>query len=130
MDSVKASLTDMGLCTTINANSIAGTFNIEDHEEIKAFADILDESSSKYFPIKVRGSGYIHQSIFWLNVRNPSNRGLQKGGITAAINNWNDYFSVRFGTNNIIQLNQLNLQSNLLCLGLKRLKFVRENPIT
>ena len=48
MDSVKASLTDMGLCTTINANNIAGTFNIEKHEEIKAFADILDESTSMY----------------------------------------------------------------------------------
>ena len=100
MDSVKASLTDMGLCTTINANTIAGTFNIKKHEEIKAFSDILDESNTKYYPIKVKGSGYIHQSIFWLNVRNPSTsiHGLEKGGITAAINNWNDYFSVRFLT--------------------------------
>ena len=96
VESIKASLTDMGLCTTINANSIAGTFNIEKHEGIKAFADILDESDSKYHPLKIKGSGYIHQSIFWLNVRNPSIRGLQRGEITAAINNWNDYFSVRF----------------------------------
>ena len=95
MDSVKTSLTDMGICTTINANSIAGTFNIRKHEKIKTFADILDGSSSTHYPIKVKGSGYIHQSIFWLNVRNPSIRGLKKGGITAAINNWNDYFSVR-----------------------------------
>ena len=95
MDSVKTSLTDMGICTTINANSIAGTFNVTKHEKIKTFADILDGSSSIHHPIKVKGSGYIHQSIFWLNVRNPSIRGLKKGGITAAINNWNDYFSVR-----------------------------------
>ena len=96
MDSVKASLTDMGLCTTINANSISGTFNSEKHDKIKGFADILDESNSESHPIKVKGSGYIHQSVIWLNVRNPSSRLLQKGGITAAINNWNDYFSVRF----------------------------------
>ena len=95
MESIKTSLTDMGLCTTINANSIASTFNIDKHEGIKEFANILDESDTKHHPIKVKGSGYIHQSIFWLNVRNPSISGLQRGGITAAINNWNDYFSVR-----------------------------------
>ena len=97
MNSVKTSLTDMGLCTTINANSISGTFNTDTHEKIKAFADILDDSDAISQPIKVQGSGYIHQSVIWLNVQNPSSRLLQKGGFTAAINNWNDYFSVRFG---------------------------------
>ena len=57
MNSVKTSLTDMGLCTTINANSISGTFNTHTHEKIKAFADILDDSDAITQPIKVQGSG-------------------------------------------------------------------------
>ena len=42
MESVKTSLTDMGICTTINANSISGTYNIKKHEKIKTFANIIE----------------------------------------------------------------------------------------
>ena len=103
LNTSKAALTDMGLCTTVNSNDIAGTFNIDNYEQMQPFAEILDGRVANSSSLHVVGSGYIHRSIFWLNVRNPNPSAVGsgygatsvKGGISAAINNWNEHFSVR-----------------------------------
>ena len=101
MNSLKNSVTDDGLCTTVNANSMAGTFNLTQYPEIKSFAEMLDGPITNYSQAKVKGSGYLHRVEFWLNVRNPNPTvaaaisGNIGGQINAAINDWNDHFSVR-----------------------------------
>ena len=101
MKSLKHSVTDDGLCTTFNANSMGGTFNISEYYEVKTFADILDRPNTTYSPSKVKGSGYLHRVEFWLNVWNPNptvsaaTSGNIAGSINAAINDWNDHFFVR-----------------------------------
>ena len=105
MNSTKAALTDMGICTTVNSNDIARTFNIDNYEQMQAFAEILDGQGVNTSSLHIVGSGFIHRSIFWLNVRNPNPSAVGpeygansvKGGISAAINNWNEHFSVRSG---------------------------------
>ena len=105
MNSTKAALTDMGICTTVNSNDIARTFNIDNYEQMQAFAEILDGQGVNTSSLHIVGSGFIHRSIFWLNVRNPNPLAVGpeygansvKGGISAAINNWNEHFSVRSG---------------------------------
>ena len=100
--SLKNSITDDGLCVTVNANSMIGTFNDTQSNDIKTFADILDGSVTNHTSAKVKGSGYLHRVEFWLNVRNSNPTasatisGNIAGHIKAAINNWNDHFSVRF----------------------------------
>ena len=101
MQSLKNSVTDDGLCTTVNANSMTGTFNVTQYHEIKTFADILDGPMTNDSSAKVKGSGYLHRVEFWLNVRNPNptvsaaTSGNIAGHINAAINDWNDQFFVR-----------------------------------
>ena len=96
LDTVKASITDKGLCYTINAKSIKNTFKVEKDQRLNTFANILDRPEVENKPITIRGSGYLQRSIFWLNARGSSNRTRSlKGSLSAAINNWNDYFSVR-----------------------------------
>ena len=101
MQSLKNSVTDDGLCTTVNANSMTGTFNVTQYHEIKTFADILDGPMTNDSSAKVKGSGYLHRVEFWLNVRNPNptvsaaTSGNIAGHINAAINDWNDHFFVR-----------------------------------
>ena len=93
---MKASITDKGLCHTINAKSIKKTFNVDKDKRLKSFSDILDRIGAEEKPLTVTGSGYLHQAIFWLNARGSSNKTKSlKGSIIAAINNWDDYFSVR-----------------------------------
>ncbi len=42
-----------------------------------------------------QGSGSIHETVLWLNMRNPM--APQRGGkMRAAINDWRDFFAVRF----------------------------------
>ena len=94
----------MGLCTTVNSNDIGGTFNMDNYEQMKPFAEILDGRAGNASSLHVVGSGFIHRSILWLNVRNPNPSAVGseygansvKGGIIAAINNWNEHFSVRY----------------------------------
>lgn len=94
----------MGLCTTVNSNDIAATFNIYNYKQMEPFAEILDAQDANTSSLHIVGSGFIHRSIFWLNVRNPNPSAVRpeygatsvKGGINAAINNWNEHFSVRF----------------------------------
>lgn len=94
LNTFKASLTDEGLCYTMNAKSVAGTFNVFNDKRLNSFADVLDGTDLK--PLNITGSGYLHQSIFWVHVRGYTEKSwYSQQGITAAINNWEDYFSVR-----------------------------------
>ena len=103
MDSLRPSLTDRGLCTTINSPKIATSYNITINKRGEAFADILDDlNDSNDLPNRVKGSGNLNSAHFWLNVRDFSDDGLvdySRGSVTLAINNWNEYFSVRYETN-------------------------------
>ena len=102
MRTLKNTVTDDGLCATVNANSMAGTFNLTKYPELNSFAEMLDgPMKNHYESLKVKGSGYLHRVEFWLNVRNPNptvsaaTSGNIGGKINAAINDWNDHFSVR-----------------------------------
>ena len=97
MGSLQESLTDNGLCTTINSKGISATFNM-DNDRIISFANMLGKNTTKQVPSRIKGSGYLQRSIFWLNGRSSSTAyGSVKGKIIAAINNWDEYFSVRYG---------------------------------
>ena len=97
LGSLKASITDKGLCHTINAKSIIKTYNVEKDERLKSFSNILDRRGAEEKPLTIAGSGYLHEVTFWVNARGSSNKTKSlKGSITAAINNWDEYFAVRF----------------------------------
>ena len=102
MDSLRPSLTDRGLCTTMNSPKIASSYNTID-KRVDTFAGILDDlNDSNDLPIKIEGSGNLNSARFWLNVRDFSDNGLveySRGSVTLAINDWNEYFSVRYDTN-------------------------------
>ena len=108
MDSVKGSLTDNGLCTTINSKSIAGTFKME-NKRIRSFAKMLNKTSHHEGPRRIKGSGYLQRSTFWLYAGGSSNTGFADGKIVAAINNWNEYLSVRCKNENNIEAMYFNL---------------------
>ena len=95
MDTIKSSLTDMGLCTTINAKRISSTFDLKKNKRVREFAEVLDIGDASDAPLRVTGSGYLHQSTYWLNVQNLVKSGFSRGGMTVAINSWDEYFSVR-----------------------------------
>ena len=96
LDTLKASLTDEGLCYTMNAKSVGSTFNVTNDKRLRSFANILDGKGTDVEPIKVKGSGYLYRSMFWINVRGYTEKSwYSKQGATAAINNWDDYFSAR-----------------------------------
>ena len=97
MDSIKPSLTDMGLCTSINAKSIGDTYDTKKDHRVMEFAEVLDREGPSDSPLKVTGSGFLHQTTYWLNVQNLVKSGFSRGGMTVAINNWEEYFSVRYG---------------------------------
>ena len=79
----------------MNSKSLINTYNIT-NKRVKAFAEIVGTNiTTQDAPGLVNGSGYLQRSTFWLNVRNLSSKGFAKGSMTMAINNWNEYFSVR-----------------------------------
>ena len=85
------------ICHTINAKSIIKTYNVEKDERLKSFSNILDRRGAEEKPQTIAGSGYLHEVTFWVNARGSSNKTKSlKGSITAAINNWDEYFAVRF----------------------------------
>ena len=45
MDSIKSSLTDMGLCTTINAKRISSTFDLKKNKRVREFAEVRKAAS-------------------------------------------------------------------------------------
>ena len=97
MDSVKPSLTDMGLCTSVNAKSIGATYDIVKNKRVREFAEALDREERSDAPLQVTGSGFLHQTTYWLNVQNLVKSGFARGSMTVAINSWGEYFSVRYG---------------------------------
>ena len=86
----------------MNSPKIASSYNTID-KRVDTFAGILDDlNDSNDLPIKIEGSGNLNSARFWLNVRDFSDNGLvdySRGSVTLAINDWNEYFSVRYETN-------------------------------
>ena len=97
MDSIKPSLTDMGLCTSVNAKSIGATYDLKKDQRVREFAEVLDKEGPSDSPLQVTGSGFLHQTTYWLNVQNLVKSGFARGSMTVAINSWGEYFSVRYG---------------------------------
>jgi hypothetical protein len=88
-------LSDAGLCTTVNGNSISETFYTH-NEKMHAFRDILGNDITKSFKVsKISGSGNIHHKKIWLNVRGGTGKIDDRGLMSVAINDWKDYVSVR-----------------------------------
>ena len=98
LDTLKPTLTDRGLCYAINSKSMINTYN-RNNKRMRSFMDVFGTNDINDAPRHVNGSGYLHRSTFWLNVKNQSSIGFSKGRMTAAINNWNEFFSVRWVIN-------------------------------
>jgi hypothetical protein len=92
---ISPSLSDAGLCTTLNGNIIENTFHDGD-SKMKTFKEMLGNDAQKPFkPMTITGSGNIHQKKMWLNVRDVTGPEAAKGIMRVAINDWKDYVSVR-----------------------------------
>jgi hypothetical protein len=92
---VAPSLTDSGLCTTLNGNSIEDTYQ-DSNNKMKDFKEMLGvEGEGPFKPMAISGSGNVHHKKIWLNVRDVRGRAESEGLITVAINEWKDYVSVR-----------------------------------
>jgi hypothetical protein len=92
---VSSTLSDAGLCTTLNGNSIEETFN-DNSERIKRFKELLGSHQNRPFqPMVISGSGNIHHKNIWLNVRDVTSKDEAKGIMSVAINDWKDSVSVR-----------------------------------
>ncbi len=85
-------VTDHGICETVNGNSVRETF--VENERITMFNTMLDRRDQMVVPSKIKGSGSIHKSSFWLNMRDPLNSHI-RGEMLIAVNDWLDFFSVR-----------------------------------
>lgn len=101
-------LTDRGLCYAINSKSITETYS-RTNKRVKSFLDIFGNNVTNDAPKRVNGSGYLHRSTFWLNVRDLSSNRFSQGSMTAAINNWDEYFSVRWEDNSGMILGYIRL---------------------
>jgi hypothetical protein len=91
---VTHSLTDEGICTTINGDTLGNTYK-DDNKKMKEFIDVLDSKSGPTTPMKISGSGHIHKKQMWLNIRDITSQVISKGRTRVAINDWKDYISVR-----------------------------------
>jgi hypothetical protein len=92
---VLPSLSDRGLCTTLNGNSIIDTFH-DSNPKMKDFIEILGNNQPGSFKaMKIHGSGHSHQKLMWLNVKDVTSKEITKGSMNVAINDWKDYVSVR-----------------------------------
>jgi hypothetical protein len=92
---VSPSLSDAGLCTTLNGNSIEDTFE-DSNDKMKSFKEMLGSTGQiKFKPIVISGSGNIHHKKIWLNVRDVTGIAESRGTMSVAINGWRDYISVR-----------------------------------
>jgi hypothetical protein len=88
------SLTDAGLCTTLNGNSMINTFH-DNNKRMKEFIKILVQPTNNTFEaVKFSGIGHSHIKTAWINVRDST--GKQRGTINVAINDWKDSVSVRY----------------------------------
>jgi membrane protease subunit (stomatin/prohibitin family) len=88
------SLTDAGLCTTLNGNSMINTFNVNNNR-MKEFIEILVTPTNNTFEaVKISGTSSSHTKKVFLNVRDFT--GKQRGTIHVALNDWKDSVSVRY----------------------------------
>ena len=63
---------------------------------MKTFQDVIGYGvGSSFKALKIDGSGNIHQKQLWINVRDVTGPEETTGLISAAINDWKDYVSVR-----------------------------------
>jgi hypothetical protein len=92
---VSPSLSDAGLCTTLNANSIEDTFD-DSNMKMKQFKKMLGTDEKRPFkPMPISGSGNIHHKKMWINVRDVTGLKEARGIMSLAINDWKDFVSVR-----------------------------------
>jgi hypothetical protein len=84
------SLSDVGLCTTLNGNSIEDTFE-DSNSKIKSFKELLgSDTKGPFKPMKISGSGNTHIKKMWLNVRDVRSLEKSKGLMSVTINDWKD----------------------------------------
>ncbi len=95
----RTTVTDLGVCTSVNGKTIEATYETGDNSRIDAFKEVFDAGASDVpSPVMVRGSGSAQELEFWLNVRNPSGGSDEQGSrgrAAVALNDWFDAFSVR-----------------------------------
>jgi hypothetical protein len=88
------SLTDAGLCTTLNGASMINTFH-DSNNRMKEFIKILVQPTNNTFEAdKISGTGSSHNKLLLINARDST--GKQRGAINVAINDWKDSVSVRY----------------------------------
>jgi hypothetical protein len=89
------SLSDFGLCTTLNGNSIEDTFE-DSNNKMESFKEMFgSEDKRPVKPKPIIGSGNIHAKEICPNVRDVSSQVGANGMMSVAINDWKDYVSVR-----------------------------------
>jgi hypothetical protein len=89
------SITDLGLCTTYNGNSLSNTIK-GGNERIQDFKEVLqDENLNVQKAVKITGIGNKHKKEMWINVKdtNPFKENARRA--FASINQFNEYVSVR-----------------------------------
>ena len=59
-------MTDAGLCHVLNGNSIGNTY--VPTERIEKLNGAFGSGDGHFQPTKIRGTGYLHQRTFWLDV--------------------------------------------------------------
>ncbi len=75
LSSVSASVTDEGICTSINANSMNETY--EPDSRIIELQRLLDPRIGSRQSLKVKGSGNMYQTSMWLNVWHGGSHGRE-----------------------------------------------------
>jgi hypothetical protein len=93
---VSPSLSDVGLCTTLNGNQIKDTFDDRSNKMTQLKEMLGSNSKSSFKPMTISGSGKIHHKKMWLNVRDVTELRDARGIMSVAINDWKDYISVRY----------------------------------
>jgi hypothetical protein len=105
------SLTDAGLCTTLNGNSMINTFHANNNR-MKEFIKILVQPTNNAFKaVKISGTGVSHIKSVLINLRDIT--GKQRGAINVAINDWKDSVSVRYASYGFCSLVIANFKQEL-----------------
>lgn len=97
------SLTDFGICTTLNGEPMLSSYSSND--KVDSLAEMLDPREDSGESLKIAGSGSLHRNQFWLNVANAKRQGLNAGNMVLAINNRLDFTNIRL---TIKQSNQIS----------------------
>ncbi len=93
-DTLHYSLTDFGICSTVNGNALKKTYAAS--EKVDTIGAMIDPRAEEREALKIRGSGGLYDSTYWLNTRSGRDGGRSRGSVSLAINNWLDYFAVRY----------------------------------